>query len=296
MKQKVALVLGSGGARGSAHIGVIRELLSQGFEISSISGSSMGALIGGVYASGKLDEYEEWLCNLDRMDVFSLVDFTLSTNGIIKADKVLKEIKKFIPNQKIEDLPIPFTAVATDIRNKKEKVFSSGNLWEAIRASISIPFVLTPTKIDDLHFVDGGVLNPVPVNQVKRVQGDILVAVNVNAQIPMYTIGKIDKNPGKIDQLTNGRLKSFREKLAQLIPANKNDSIGYFQLMTDTTSLMLSQISKLTLELNPPDLLIDISRYACGTFDFHKAKEVVEIGKVVTSECIKNFNENRKRQ
>jgi len=253
-------------------------------------------LVGGVYAAGKLDEYEEWLCNLDRMDVFNLVDFTLSMNGIIKADKVLKEIKKFIPDQKIEDLPIPFTVIATDIRNKKEKVFSSGNLWEAIRASISIPIVITPIKIDDLYFVDGGVLNPVPVNRVKRVQGDLLVAVNVNAQIPMHTIGKIDKNPGKIDQLTNGRLKSFREKLAQLIPANKNDSIGYFQLMTDSTSLMLSQLSKLMLELNPPDMLIDISRHACGTFDFHKARQLVEVGRDVTSECIENFNENRKRQ
>ena len=294
MKQKVALVLGSGGARGTAHIGVIRELISEGYEITSISGSSMGALVGGVYASGKLDEYEEWLCNLDRMDVFNLVDFTLSTNGIIKADKVLKEIKKFIPDQKIEDLPIPFIAIATDIRNKKEKVFSSGNLWEAIRASVSIPLVLTPTKINNLHFVDGGVLNPVPVNHVKRVQGDLLIAVNVNAQIPMPESLKIEKNLNYIDQLSNGRLKSFREKLAQLIPVNKKDSIGYFQLMTNSTSLMLSQISKLTLELNPPDLLINISRQSCGTFDFHKAKELVEIGRVVTSECIENFDGNRK--
>ncbi len=296
MKQKVALVLGSGGARGTAHIGVIRELISQGYEITSISGSSMGALVGGVYAAGKLDEYEEWLCNLDRMDVFNLVDFTLSTNGIIKADKVLKEIKTFIPDQKIEDLPIPFTAIATDIRNKKEKVFSSGNLWEAIRASVSIPLVLTPTKINNLHFVDGGVLNPVPVNHVKRVQGDLLIAVNVNAQIPMHISGETEKKPNYIDQLKNGRLKGFREKLAQLIPVNKKDSIGYFQLMTDTTSLMLSQISKLTLELNPPDLVIDISRQTCGTFDFHKAKEVVEIGKIVTSECIEKFNGKRKIQ
>ena len=294
MKQKIALVLGSGGARGSAHIGVIRELIDQGYEITSISGSSMGALVGGVYASGKLDEYEEWLCNLDRMDVFSLVDFTLSTNGIIKADKVLKEIKKFIPDQKIEDLPIPFTAVATDIRNKKEKVFSKGNLWEAIRASISIPLVLTPTKINNLHFVDGGVLNPVPVNQVKRVAGDLLVAVNVNAQIPKQAFGKTEKKPDYIDQLTNGKLKGFREKLAQLMPANKKDSIGYFQLMTDTTSLMLSQISKLTLELNPPDLVIDISRHACGTFDFHKAREIIEIGKAVTCEYLNEFNQNTK--
>jgi len=296
MNQKVALVLGSGGARGTAHIGVIRELISQGYEITSISGSSMGALVGGVYAAGKLDEYEEWLCNLDRMDVFNLVDFTLSTNGIIKADKVLKEIKTFIPDQKIEDLPISFTAIATDIRNKKEKVFSSGNLWEAIRASVSIPLVLTPTKINNLHFVDGGVLNPVPVNHVKRVQGDLLIAVNVNAQIPMHISGETEKKPNYIDQLKNGRLKGFREKLAQLIPVNKKDSIGYFQLMTDTTSLMLSQISKLTLELNPPDLVIDISRQTCGTFDFHKAKEVVEIGKIVTSECIEKFNGKRKIQ
>lgn len=159
MKQKIALVLSSGGARGTAHIGVIREMISQGYEISSISGSSMGALVGGVYASGKLDEYEKWLCNLDRMDVFNLVDFTLSSSGIIKADKSLNAIKKFIPDQNIEDLPIPFAAIATDIRNKKEKVFTSGSLWEAIRASISIPLVITPTKIEDVHFVDGDLGN-----------------------------------------------------------------------------------------------------------------------------------------
>ncbi len=110
----------------------------------------------------------------------------------------------------------------------------------------------------------------------------------------MHISGEIEKKPDYIDQLTNGRLKGFREKLAQLIPVNKKDSIGYFQLMTDTTSLMLSQISKLTLELNPPDLVIDISRQTCGTFDFHKAKEVVEVGRIVTSECIENFDGNRK--
>ena len=138
MKQKIALVLGSGGARGSAHIGVIRELISQGYEITSISGSSMGALVGGVYASGKLDEYEKWLCALDKMDVFNLVDFTLSTSGIIKADKVLKAIKKFIPDYNIEDMYIPYCALATVIKHKKEIVFSEGSIWEAVWYSISI--------------------------------------------------------------------------------------------------------------------------------------------------------------
>ena len=191
-------------------------------------------------------------------------------------------------------MPIPFTAIATDIKNKKEKVFSTGNLWEAIRASISIPLVITPTTVDELLLVDGGVLNPVPVNHVKRKQGDLLVAVNVNAQIPMPESLISKKNPNYIDQVSNGRLKGFKEKLAQLMPANKKDSIGYFQLMTDTTSLMLSQISKLTLELNPPDLVIDISRHACGTFDFHKAREIIEIGKAVTCEYLNEFNQNTK--
>jgi len=289
MKQKIALVLGSGGARGSAHIGVIRELINQGYEINSISGSSMGAVVGAVYASGKLDEFEDWLCNLDRINVFNLIDFTLSTKGIIKADKVLNEIKKFIPDQNIEDLPIPFTAVATDILNKKEKVFSSGSLWEAVRASIAIPMLITPVISDNVILVDGGVLNPVPVNRVARSNGDMLVVVNVNTQIPMHKYKTIaTKNAEK-----NGWLKKAKEKLAHLVPANNNDnkeSIGFFQLMTDTTSLMLSQISKLTLELNPPDLVINISRQSCGIFDFHKAEELINIGRQITKETIKNKN------
>ena len=130
MKQKAALVLGSGGARGTAHIGVIRELEKQGYEISSISGTSMGALVGGIYASGNLDVYESWLCSLSKIDMFNLVDFTLSKKGIIKADKVLKEIQKFIPDQNIQDLPIRFAAVATDMSNKKEVVFIT---WRCIK-------------------------------------------------------------------------------------------------------------------------------------------------------------------
>lgn len=289
MKQKVALVLGSGGARGTAHIGVIRELITQGCEITSILGTSMGALVGGVYASGKLDEFEEWLCNLDKIDVFNRIDFTLSKNGIIKADKVINEVKQFIPDRNIEDLAIPFAAIATDIKNKKEKVFTSGSLWEAIRASISIPLIITPAKIGDVFFVDGGVLNPVPVNHVTREQGVLLVAVNVNAQIPMNIIQMTEENPGYIDQLTNGRLKVFGKKVANFISANNSDSIGYFHLINETISLLTSQISKLTLEQNPPDILISISNQGCGTYDFHKAKERIELGKMVTSECMENF-------
>ena len=286
MKQKIALVLGSGGARGTAHIGVIREILSRGYDISSISGTSMGALVGGVYASGKLDEYEEWLCQLDRMDVFKLVDFTLSKNGIIKADKVLKEIKKFIPDQNIEDLSIPYAAVATDVKNLSEMVFDSGSLWNAIRASIAIPMVLTPAKIEELHYVDGGVLNPVPVNRVKRTKGDLLVAVNVNAQTPSQIVQKEEKTNAIA---TNKHLQIFIDKMAKIFPKNPKNDIGYFQLVNDTTNMMLSQISKLTLEQSPPDVLINISGESCGTYDFHKAKELIELGRMNTAQCLDSF-------
>jgi len=290
MKQKVALVLGSGGARGTAHIGVIRELEKQGYEITSISGTSMGALVGGVYAAGKLDEYEDWLTLLGKMDVFNLVDFTLSTSGIIKADKVLKELQKFIPDQKIEDLPIKYAAVATDIKQGKEVVITEGSLYDAIRASISIPMVITPLQKNDTLFVDGGVLNPLPLNRVYRQENDILIAVDVNAHIPYEKLAVKNPEIGYFERLTRGKLGEFQKKLSELIPKNKKESHGYFSLINDTSSLMLAQITKLSLELNPPDVLIQISRNSCGTFDFYKAGELIEIGKKTATESFKKTN------
>ena len=290
MKQKVALVLGSGGARGIAHIGVIHELVKHGYEISSISGTSMGSLVGGIYAAGKLNEYETWLRSLSKIDIFNLVDFTFSTNGLIKADRVLKEIQKFIPDQNIEDLPIKFTAVATDLYLKKEVVITEGSLFEAIRASISIPMLITPLLRRDTLFVDGGVLNPIPVNRVFRQEDDILIAVNVNAQIPYKKqIVDMNKNWLYFEKLTNSKLGGFQEKLSKLFPENKNANMGYFDLIGATARLMLAQISRLTLVINPPDILIEVSREACGTFDFYKAVELIELGEESTQEGIKEF-------
>ncbi len=291
MKQKVALVLGSGGARGTAHIGVIRELINQGYEISSIAGTSMGALVGGVYAAGKLDEYEEWLCSLSKIDMFNLVDFTLSTNGFINADRVLKEIQKFIPDQKIEDLPIKYTAVATNMKHGQEEIIVGGSLFEAIRSSISIPMVITPVLKNETLFVDGGVLNPVPTNRVFRQDGDVMIAVNVNAQIPYKKPVPDNVNLGYFDKLTNGKLSAFQKKLTMLIPVNKKESTGYFNLIVNTSSLMLSKIAELTLQINPPDVLVEISKYACGTFDFYKADELIQAGKKATNESLKELNE-----
>ncbi len=289
MKQTVALVLGSGGARGTAHIGVIHELVNRGYEISSISGTSMGALVGGIYASGKLDEYESWLCSLSKMDVFNLVDFTMSKQGIIKADRVLKEIKKFIPDRQIEELPIKFAAVATDLKNREEVVITEGSLFDAIRASISIPMVITPMQKNDTFFVDGGVVNPVPVNRVFRQLNDIMIAVNVNAYIPYQKLAVDAPELASIEQLNTGKLSFFQSRLNMLFPASKKESTGYFNLIGESSSLMLSQITKLTLQLNPPDMLIEVSRNACGTFDFYKATELIEAGKEATKECLEKM-------
>jgi len=184
MRKKVALVLSGGGARRIAHIGAIEELLSQGYEIKSISGTSMGSVVGGVYALGMLEEFKQWMISLDRMKVFHLVDFTLSKQGLIKGDKVLNAMKEFIPDTNIEDLSIPYAAVAVDLNKKEEVVFTSGSLYEAIRASISIPTLFTPVESGDALLVDGGVLNNIPVDHVKRSRRDILVVVNVNANTP----------------------------------------------------------------------------------------------------------------
>lgn len=292
MKQKVALVLGSGGARGMAHIGVIHEILDRGFEITSVSGTSMGALIGAVYATGRMDEFEKWLTSLSKLDVFNLVDFTLSKSGIIKADRVLKEMQSFIPDQNIEELPIKYSAVATNILNGQEEVFVKGSLYDAVRASISIPLVITPLKKNDTLFVDGGVLNPVPVNRIHRHEDDIMIAVNVNANLPYNNNKNSRENSDKQfnDRLANGKLQRFKEQFAHLISSDKKDSIGYFDLVSETSRLMLSQITRLTLELNPPDLLVEVSREACGTFDFYKASEMINLGRDMTKPALENFS------
>lgn len=290
MQRKVALVLGSGGARGLAHIGVIKALVRHGFEITSISGTSMGAVVGGIYAAGKLDEFESWMCSLNKYEVFSLIDFTFGRKGIIKAERVLNEMKKFIPDRQIEELPVKFAAVASDILNIEEVVITEGSLFEAIRASIAIPMLITPVIKNHTLIVDGGILNPVPVNRVYRHEGDLLVAVNVNANIPYQKPPPVVTEAGYFGKLFNGSLNHSQSGSEKNQPAVKKESAGYFDLIIDSSVLMLSQITRLTLEMNPPDLLIEISRDASGIFDFFKAQELIELGEKATIECLRKLD------
>lgn len=288
MRKKVSLVLSSGGARGVAHIGVIKELEKHGFEISSIAGTSMGALVGGIYATEKLDIYKEWMCSLDKMDIFNLIDLTFSRNGIIKGDKILRQMQGMIPDKQIEDLNIPYVAIATDIINEKEIVFDKGSLYEAIRASISIPTVFTPLLREKTYLVDGGILNPVPINRVKRTENDILIVVNVNSRIenPYSEIEDESKEVKKYSKYINGIIN----KLNNLVPNGNNiDKIGYYNLLNKTTGLMLHKISQMTLEKYKPDILIEISKDTFGTYDFYKSEEIIESGRVATLRALNNF-------
>ena len=176
----VALVLSSGGARGLAHIGAIEELVAQGYRITAIAGCSMGALIGGVYAAGKLEEFREWMKTVDRKKMLELTDFSLGLNHIVKGSRILEAIMEFVPDMPIEDLPIPYCAVATDLKTGREVVFRKGSLFDAIRASISLPSFYEPVHRDGMILIDGGVTNPIPMNRVVRHKGDILVAVDVS--------------------------------------------------------------------------------------------------------------------
>lgn len=172
-KRSVALVLGGGGARGIAHIGAIEELERQGFEVSAVAGTSMGALVGGMYASGHLEPFKEWMCALDRYKVFGLVDFTLSPEGLVKGDRVMRAMQELVPDVRIEQMPVPFAAVAADLVTGREVALDRGGLYDAIRASISIPSVFRPVHRDGMVLVDGGMVNPVPYDRVRRSGGGL---------------------------------------------------------------------------------------------------------------------------
>lgn len=301
MKQKVALALGSGGARGLAHIGVIKELEKQGFEITAVSGCSMGALIAGFYAIGKLNVYTDWVTTLKKRDVYGLMDVTLSQNGLLKGERVFNKMKERIPDMLIEEMNIPFSAVATDAISRKEVVFTSGSFYAAARASIAIPAIITPYSAGDKIFVDGGLLNPVPVNHVKRTDGDILVAVNLYDDKP-YTaeheeehrkILSGEKKAGEYGWLhLNSTIEYLQNKIQELIPKSDKQNQGYLTLLQLTSSMMLTRISNLLLELSHPDIVINIPSDSAKTFEFHKGPKLIKMGREAALKSIGKFLEN----
>lgn len=284
MTKDIALVLSSGGARGLAHIGVIEELEAQGFHISSIAGTSMGALIGGIYAAGKLQEFREWMKSIDKRKMIELTDLSFSLNHLVKGNRIIDAIKKIVPDTKIEDLSIPYCAVATDLENGREVTFRKGSLFGAIRASISLPGYYEPVRIKDMVLIDGGTVNPIPLNRVVRKKGDLLVGVDVS--------GHDYKGQSQLQHFIEERRrqdKSLSQQiLNRLIPDNLD--FNYFTMLSRTSSIMIRQNSKLMTQLTHPDILIDIQLRRYGGFDYDKSEKLIAIGHKYAQRAIEKYN------
>jgi NTE family protein len=295
MSQNVALVLSSGGARGVAHIGVIEELIKSGYNITSVAGASMGAMVGGMYAKGILPGFTEWLLGFTKMDVIKFMDITTDHGGMIKGEKILKALGEFIGDANIEDLVIPYACVAADLIGRKEFVFTRGSLLQAIRASSSIPTVFMPVKIDGMMLVDGGVLNPLPLDLVHRNEGDILVAVNVNANIPYVQPHKLTENTNhaelysKVRALINERWSGMIDQYVEKYKNGKQPKpaqVNLFDIISESINLAQNKAANIYIEKYKPEIVINISHSSASVFDFYKSEELIEAGHIASREAL----------
>ena len=280
MKKDVALVLSSGSSRGLAHIGAIEALEERGYNITSVAGCSMGAIVGGMYAADKLAELKSWFVEMNRKRMFELTDFRLSTHYLVKGEKIMDALGELIPNVRIEDLPIPLSLVATDMNSGEEVVFRSGNLNRAIRASFSIPVVLQPVREGDMLLMDGGIANPLPLNRVERHEGDILVSSNVSAKWVLKAVKQqIKKQLAAVkmseEQTWLERLVEQRDKLFSKLTDEEMSSLTVLDKVSD---VMIQQHGELMKQLCPPDINIDVATNQFGSFDYDRAEEIILFG------------------
>ena len=279
MDKNISLVLGSGGARGLAHIGVIHWLNENGFKIKSISGCSMGALIGGIYAAGKLDDFEHWVRAITKVEIVKLLDLSWSKSGLVKGDRIINTLTALVGDQVIEDLPITFTAVAADIVSEKEVWINKGRLFDAIRASISLPLFFTPFKYKGVDLIDGGVLNPVPIAPTFNDSTDFTIAVNLGGMVEAEEeIQKIDKAASDESMPFAEAVNEFVGRLTGSITAELNQDWGAYDIANQAFDAMQSTIARQKLAAYPADFNIEIARNACGTLEFDRASEMIELG------------------
>ena len=274
--RNVALVLGSGGARGLAHIGAIEALEERGYTITSIAGCSMGAIIAGMYAAGQLKEAKDWFLQVDKQLILRMMDINLlSGNSLVKGRRIIEELEKVVPDRPIEELNIPCTLVASDMQNTEEVIFRSGSLFEAVRASISIPLFFEPVQMGNRLLIDGGILNPLPLHIVERNEGDILVAMDISGKDSMPEGGE-QSVPFKI-------LETPMAKMQQL------KRINFFSILDRMSDMQIQQNTLMALRLTPPDIHAVMRQYAYNTFDFDKAEEIIREGKRIMNEALDTY-------
>ena len=290
----VSLVLGSGGARGLAHIGVINWLGENAFDIRSIAGSSMGALIGGIYAAGHLDAYERWVRALEKMDVVRLLDFSFERDGLIKGDRIMNALRNLIGNYQIESLPISFTAVATDVDDQREIWLNKGPLFDAIRASIAIPTIFTPVEFRGRLLLDGGLINPIPIAPTLKDKTDITIAVNVNGKSePMQDHPR--KKGAKDDEERGYRklIAEFLDGLQEKFVTRGQDEADFFDIISRSIDTMQSTITRFQLAAYSPDVIIEVPRNSSSIYEFYRASELIGLGRERAARVMEPYVANR---
>jgi NTE family protein len=320
--RRVALALGSGGARGYAHIGVIEALRARGYDIVGIAGSSMGAMVGGLQAAGRLDEFADWAKSLTQRTILRLLDPSISAAGVLRAGKILDAVRDIIGPVNIEELPIPYTAVATDLLAGKSVWFQRGPLDEAIRASIAIPGVIAPHEVDGRLLADGGILDPLPMAPIAAVNADLTIAVSLSGS---EVIDNRVAEPGATVEWLNRMVRStsalldtaaarslldrptaravlsrfgadtWSEEADAELPRGDEDDLddapgvpklGGFEVMNRTIDIAQSALARHTLAAYPPNLLIEVPRSTCRGLEFHRAVEVIAVGRALANQAL----------
>lgn len=283
-RRDVALVLSSGGARGMAHIGAIDSLMAHGFNITSVAGTSFGSIVAGMYAMGHLDDFKEWMAGIDKKAIRRYTDYSLSLSYFVKGERIIDELKKIAPDRDIEDLPIPFACVSTDWKTGREIVFDKGSIWQAIRASISVPGMFAPVELNNHILIDGGITNPLPLDRVVRKSDDLLVGVNVSG----HDYGSIweRRHAARLRQIRNSKALQF---LNRLVPGVAGADMNFFTLLDQTFSISISQNARRAILLNHPDILVDIPMRRFGGGDYDKYAQIHAVGTHKTDKAIEAF-------
>ena len=294
-KKTISLVLGSGGARGLAHIGVIKVLEEQGWHISAITGSSIGALIGGFYAAGRLDDYAEWVQELSEFNVLRFLDIAWGAAGMLKGEMLMRTLKEFVGDHRIEDQPIPLTIVATDVLTRREVWLDEGDLFDAIRASIAVPMVFTPHNLEGRPLLDGGILNPVPIAPTLRDRTDAVIAVSLSGVEKRIGNASRREHPKeKPRHRYQQKIEAFIDHLQERFGLDGDDGVDTPSLSFSESALlsldaMQASIARCKLAAYPPDLLIEIPINTCGAHEFYRAREVIDAGRHWAQRALKRY-------
>lgn len=320
-RPRIALSLGSGGARGYAHIGVLDEIDARGWDVVGIAGTSMGAVVGGLHAAGGLGEYREWVESMTRRDVLRMMDPAFKGGGAIRADRLMRRLDQILDGRRIEDLPIPYTAVATDLLSQTEVWFTEGLLVDAIRASIAIPMVFTPVHRDGRLLADGGILNPVPVVPLASVRADAVIAVNLSGnarggnapappvdsagplvQLPRLRLPALSVAEPRLVTMIGDRLRARGEHqddgVVEPVPVDAPDGAHPVEASTldvidHSLQTLQNTVQRYRLAGYPPDVMVDVPAASCGTLDFHRATEMIALGRALAREAFDAWEDGR---